>query len=157
MTGIVKVVAGIVVRDGRLLLGQRKPDKDHPFLWECPGGKVELGETDYQALTRELREEFDLVAVDFLLHPVWTGEFKGNVSRTDRSHISLSFYRVKTCVGAVIPREGHGWGWFTQAEFVAMRLVNALAPANMRAFDEVCAAAFQSGAPSLPAAPTDSR
>lgn len=39
------VVAGIVERDGRILLAQRPKGKSHGLLWEFPGGKVEEGET----------------------------------------------------------------------------------------------------------------
>lgn len=45
-----------VVHEGRLLLIQRgtEPDKG---LWEFPGGRIELGETVFQAVKREVREE----------------------------------------------------------------------------------------------------
>jgi len=53
------VVAGAIVRDGEILAGRR--DRE-PYLgwWELPGGKVEPGETDQDALRRELREELGL-------------------------------------------------------------------------------------------------
>ncbi len=51
------VVAAVVQREGRLLLAQRRPDKRHGGLWEFPGGKLAEGETEVQALARELREE----------------------------------------------------------------------------------------------------
>jgi 8-oxo-dGTP diphosphatase len=51
------VVAGILHRDGRVLIGQRMANDRHGLKWEFPGGKVELGETPKQALARELREE----------------------------------------------------------------------------------------------------
>lgn len=51
------VVAGIHVKEGKLLLAQRLPGKPHAGLWELPGGKVEPGETPEEALARELSEE----------------------------------------------------------------------------------------------------
>jgi len=58
------VVAGAVVaeRDGRpkVLVAQRGPARSGAGRWELPGGKVELGESEQQALTRELREELAL-------------------------------------------------------------------------------------------------
>jgi 8-oxo-dGTP diphosphatase len=54
---MVQVVAAIIERDGRILIGQRQPDQSHPLKWEFPGGKVEPGETPERALSRELEEE----------------------------------------------------------------------------------------------------
>jgi 8-oxo-dGTP diphosphatase len=54
---MVQVVAAIIERGGRILIGQRQPEQSHPFQWEFPGGKVEPGESPQQALTRELEEE----------------------------------------------------------------------------------------------------
>src|SRR5438045_8484040 len=54
----IRVVAGIL-RDphGRVLVARRPAGVPHAGLWEFPGGKVEHGESDVQALARELREE----------------------------------------------------------------------------------------------------
>jgi len=51
------VVAGAVVRDGRVLLAQRTRPPELAGQWELPGGKVEPGESAEEALRRELREE----------------------------------------------------------------------------------------------------
>jgi A/G-specific adenine glycosylase len=54
------VVAGVIEKDGRVLIGRRP---DHGLLgglWEFPGGKRESGETDEAALIREIREELEL-------------------------------------------------------------------------------------------------
>src|ERR1700736_164945 len=54
---MVEVVAAIIEREGKILIGQRKAEQSHPLKWEFPGGKVESGETPEQALARELEEE----------------------------------------------------------------------------------------------------
>jgi 8-oxo-dGTP diphosphatase len=56
------VSAGIIHRNGRVLVGQRRKGYRHPFKWEFPGGKVEAGETPQQALVRELAEELEIQA-----------------------------------------------------------------------------------------------
>ncbi len=52
-----RVVAAALVRDGRLLAARRALDAAQGGLWELPGGKVEAGESDADALVRELEEE----------------------------------------------------------------------------------------------------
>jgi A/G-specific adenine glycosylase len=49
--------AGVLRRDGRVLIAQRPPNKLLGGLWEFPGGKAEPGESIDAALRRELREE----------------------------------------------------------------------------------------------------
>lgn len=53
----VEVSAGLIFREGRLLIAQRHADSHLGGLWEFPGGKREPGETFEQALARELHEE----------------------------------------------------------------------------------------------------
>lgn len=59
---VTTVVAAIIERDGRILIGQRKSSGDHPLKWEFPGGKVDSGETPAAALARELDEELRVKA-----------------------------------------------------------------------------------------------
>lgn len=55
---MLRVVVGALVKDGRVLLGHRRPDKQaRPGLWDLPGGVVETGESELGALARELHEE----------------------------------------------------------------------------------------------------
>ncbi|MGN6300699.1 MAG: aminoglycoside adenylyltransferase family protein [Angustibacter sp.] len=52
------VVVGALVREGRVLLVHRRPDKHaYPDLWDLPGGLMEPGESELDALGRELHEE----------------------------------------------------------------------------------------------------
>ncbi len=53
----VRVVAGAVIVGGTVLLARRKSVGPTAGRWELPGGKLEPGETDRQALARELQEE----------------------------------------------------------------------------------------------------
>jgi 8-oxo-dGTP diphosphatase len=55
------VVAGLMARDGRVLITQRRADQALPLQWEFPGGKVEPGEAPVAALARELAEEIGVV------------------------------------------------------------------------------------------------
>jgi 8-oxo-dGTP diphosphatase len=48
---------GVVTRQGRILICQRKADDTFGGLWEFPGGKCEPGEELEQCLARELMEE----------------------------------------------------------------------------------------------------
>jgi 8-oxo-dGTP diphosphatase len=51
---LIRVVAGVIERDGRYLITQRKATAVLPLLWEFPGGRVEDGESEAQALCREV-------------------------------------------------------------------------------------------------------
>jgi len=53
-------VLGIIRRDERLILIQRAEHVPAPLAWCFPGGHIEPGETQQQALVREIREEINL-------------------------------------------------------------------------------------------------
>lgn len=57
---MVEVVAGLIFRQGRFLIGKRPAKKSNGGLWEFVGGKTEPGETKEAALIREAREELDV-------------------------------------------------------------------------------------------------
>jgi 8-oxo-dGTP diphosphatase len=56
------VAAGLLVRNGEVLICQRRPDQPMALQWEFPGGKIEPGESPEQALSRELHEELGINA-----------------------------------------------------------------------------------------------
>jgi 8-oxo-dGTP diphosphatase len=56
----IRVVAGRIERDGCYLITQRMPHAVLPLLWEFPGGRVEAGESDADALARELLENLNV-------------------------------------------------------------------------------------------------
>lgn len=86
----VRVVAALMAsaRDpSRFLVQQRLPGGSRGLLWEFPGGKVEAGESDAQALSRECVEELGVqVEVGELL---WKDEH----TYSDL-HVELLLYRA---------------------------------------------------------------
>ncbi len=85
---MIEVVAGVLHRDGRVLIAKRPAHKRHGGLWEFPGGKIESGEDAHMALVRELREELGIeIAASAPLVSVRDG------------HIALNARRVEVFVG----------------------------------------------------------
>jgi 8-oxo-dGTP diphosphatase len=91
------VVAGVIERDGCVLICQRKSGR-HALKWEFPGGKVEPDESPREALARELHEELSIEAR--------IGEEMGryDVRYGDDPAIRLLFYRVTEFTGAPVNR-----------------------------------------------------
>jgi 8-oxo-dGTP diphosphatase len=69
---MIKVVCGIIYKDGKIFIARRKPHKSMGGLWEFPGGKIEEGEEYADSLKRELQEELEMqVEVnDFLMENI---------------------------------------------------------------------------------------
>jgi len=70
----IRVVAAVLEKEGRYLITQRRATAVLPLMWEFPGGRVEAGETDQQALKRELTHrlgvEIDVgKLISFVSHP----------------------------------------------------------------------------------------
>ena len=56
----IEVAAGLIFRNGKILITQRHADAHLGGLWEFPGGKREPAETFEQCLERELMEELGI-------------------------------------------------------------------------------------------------
>ncbi len=95
--GTLLVVAGVFVREGRLLLARRPAGRAWAGLWEFPGGKVEAGETPEDALVREWREEMDVTPVG--LAPFHFETTAGAAPGDSSRHVTLLFFEVNGIVG----------------------------------------------------------
>lgn len=82
MSTALRVVAGLLLRDGRVLIARRGPSMDLAGCWEFPGGKIEAGESAPVALERELDEELG-IAARATLH-LATSEFRSADGRLIR-------------------------------------------------------------------------
>jgi 8-oxo-dGTP diphosphatase len=70
-------IAGIIARDGMLLIGRRLPTGEMADRWEFPGGKIDPGESPQETIPREFLEEFGVA--------VAVGEFIGSARFTNRN------------------------------------------------------------------------
>jgi 8-oxo-dGTP diphosphatase len=101
----VEVAAAILQRrDGSFLLAQRPADKVYAGYWECPGGKVEPGESAARALARELHEE---LAIDVRqAYPRLTRDYD-----YEHAAVRLRFFRVTDWSGELHGRENQAFAW----------------------------------------------
>ncbi|QNN53998.1 NUDIX domain-containing protein [Nocardioides mesophilus] len=65
-----EVVVAALVREGRVLLVHRSPNRPaYPGVWDLPGGHIETGEAELAALAREIHEELGVqVATGSAVH-----------------------------------------------------------------------------------------
>ncbi len=105
----IRVVAAEIERDGHYLITQRRPEGVLPLLWEFPGGRVECGESDPEALARELGE--NLHANVKIVEEVLSVE-----REYDAYIIDFHVYRCDLLDCQAQPRKVHDLRWVTVAE-----------------------------------------
>ncbi len=106
---------GALVRDRRVLLAHRRPDKRaYPNVWDLPGGVVEAGESELGALARELHEELGVRILTHSATPLCR-----LLAGPSAEPALLSAWLVPDWQGTpanVAPEEHHDIGWFTVEE-----------------------------------------
>ncbi|MBB3605739.1 8-oxo-dGTP diphosphatase [Mycolicibacterium sp. BK556] len=110
------VVAGALISGATLLVAQRQRPPELAGLWELPGGKVAPGETEADALVRELREE---LGVDVVV-----GERVGADVPISESLV-LRAYLVTHTGGALHPHDHRALRWVTASDLAALDWVPA--------------------------------
>ena len=121
-SGVVVCCAGILISDGRVLLGKRTSTRSaYPNVWDVPGGRSEAGELLEETLIRELEEELGIRAI----HPTYHSKLQitGN-SRGLECHLFL----VAAWEGVPInraPDEHSEIGWFTMEEVLRLDLATS--------------------------------
>jgi 8-oxo-dGTP diphosphatase len=99
-----RVVAAAIVRDGRVLAARRSRPQRLAGGWEFPGGKVEAGESDADALARECREELDIsiavgehladAATDGVALHLYTARLTAGEPQLGADHDALAWLRA---------------------------------------------------------------
>jgi len=105
----IDVAAGLVFRNGRLLITQRRPEDHLGGLWEFPGGKRELKESFEACLRRELIEELGL--------EVEVGELLATVDHAyPEKHVHLQFYSCRARSGEPQALGCHALAWIERPD-----------------------------------------
>ena len=114
------VGAVIKNRDGRLLL-IRRGHEPGARLWSLPGGRIEPGETDQQAVAREILEETGLIVTCGRL--LGTAELPGPAGAV----IDVSDYMAVVTGGELAPGDDAAdVRWVTAADLDGLPLTNGL-------------------------------
>ncbi|HVJ16026.1 MAG TPA: (deoxy)nucleoside triphosphate pyrophosphohydrolase [Polyangiaceae bacterium] len=106
----IRVVAAVIERDGRYLITQRRATAVLPLLWEFPGGKVESGETDADALEREVEHRLGV--------RVEPGELISYVNHPyERYAVDLYLYECQISSGEPAAVNVSDFRWVMSSEF----------------------------------------
>lgn len=100
----IKVAAGVLIHNKKILIAKRPKGKPLAGLWEFPGGKLEVRENERGCLKREFMEE---LGVEVAVRP----PFYKTVTEHDGVEIALSFHRCSLLLGEVRPLEGQDFLW----------------------------------------------
>ena len=109
----VLVVAAVIEREGRILIGQRKRGDWNEFKWEFPGGKVESREDPRDALKRELQEELNIDA------EIGNELMRYEYQYPGKPPIHLIFFSVNRFSGEPVNREFESIAWEAAASLPA--------------------------------------
>jgi 8-oxo-dGTP diphosphatase len=106
----IRVVAAVIDQGGKYLITQRRPSAVLPLMWEFPGGRVEEGETDADALRREVKHRIGVEVdpgqlISFVSHPY------------ERYTVDLYLYECRLTKGNPQALGVNAFKWVASPEF----------------------------------------
>ncbi len=120
MGQLIVVAAAIIDEAGRVLAAQRTEPSRSAGMWEFPGGKVEPGETDHDALVRECTEELAVT--------VRLGERLGTDIPIAGGAALLRVWMAAITAGTPLPLEHSELRWLAADELDSVPWLPADAP-----------------------------
>ena len=129
---VVEVAVGVLCdANDSILLGQRPVGKPYAGYWEFPGGKVEAGESVFQALFRELAEEIGIQIQDALEFMVIEHDYP-------HAYVRLHVCLVKKWDGQIRSLESQALHWITKSQILSGVLpVSPVLPAASPMLDKL--------------------
>ena len=102
----VRVVAGIIIEDGKVFATQRGYG-EFKDGWEFPGGKIEQGETPEEAVVREIMEELDT--------EIKVGDLVDTIEYDYPTfHLSMDCFWCEIVKGELVLKEHEAAKWLTK-------------------------------------------
>lgn len=129
------VVCGALMENGEVLLVHRSPTRRaYPDLWDLPGGHVEAGEAELQALAREMHEELGVhIAAE-------SSSRLGDLhAGSGEDSVRVGVWQIRGWVGSPTnraPEEHDDIAWVGINELGGLPLVFGALPALLRALPE---------------------
>ncbi|WP_406205709.1 MULTISPECIES: NUDIX domain-containing protein [unclassified Streptomyces] len=108
-----EAIVAVLLRADRVLAIRRGPAVARPGYWQPLSGRIEPGETQREAVVREVREEVGLAVVP--LAKVWESE-------TDDGRFRLHWWTANAETGDIVPDPGEvaEARWVTPEEFLSL-------------------------------------
>lgn len=119
---MIKVVSALIENDNKVLLAKRSTgDINVLGKWEFPGGKVEQDESDFDAIEREIKEEFELTikAREFITN---------NVCEYPTKVVDLRLYKCDYVSGDFNLHDHSEYKWVDKEELLEYDLAPADIP-----------------------------
>ena len=117
----IEVVAAVIEKDDKIFCAQRNLTKSMGGKWEFPGGKIEVGETNEEALVREISEEFD--------SEIKVNEYIMTVEHDYPTfHITMHAYLCSLVNGELTLKEHNDSIWLTKENLLTLDWADADKP-----------------------------
>lgn len=127
MHSTIKVVAAIIYNEEhQFLMALKKAGKNLAGYWEFPGGKIEEGEDGHTAISREIKEELNLVLKD--IHFLFEYQYQENGQT-----IEITFFRALIDVGKMVLTDHDEIVWMNEKEAHKFKI----APGDLEALKRI--------------------
>ncbi len=109
----IEVVGAAIIQGNKILAMQRGEQMTLPGMWEFPGGKIEAGETEQEALIREIKEELnvDITILDYINEASYDYDF---------GTVILKVYTAKIIAGELSLEEHKDGKWLKADQLLDM-------------------------------------